>query len=77
MDLKTYLSGLPRGGSTALAKKLGISVSYLSQLSAKKSPLSPQRCVAIEKATCGAVTRQSLRKDWVEIWPELNNAPQE
>ena len=32
----------------------------------------PAYCVAIEKATAGAVTRQELRPgDWRLIWPEL------
>lgn len=30
------------------------------------------RCVAIERATSGAVSRRDLRPlDWREIWPEL------
>lgn len=33
---------------------------------------SPENCVAIEKATNGAVTRKDLRPhDWERIWPEL------
>jgi len=31
-----------------------------------------ERCVAIERATKGAVTRRDLRpNDWLQIWPEL------
>lgn len=31
-----------------------------------------ERCVPIERATEGAVTRRDLRPDdWREIWPEL------
>jgi DNA-binding transcriptional regulator YdaS (Cro superfamily) len=31
-----------------------------------------ERCVPIERATNGAVTRKDLRPDdWQEIWPEL------
>jgi len=30
------------------------------------------RCLAIERATSGAVTRRDLRPDdWQDIWPEL------
>ena len=28
-------------------------------------------CVAIERATLGAVRRADLRPDWAAIWPEL------
>lgn len=43
---------------------------------------SPEYCVAIERATNGAVSRRDLRPDdWYRIWPELVNvefpAPQE
>lgn len=32
----------------------------------------PEYCVAIERATAGAVTRKDLRpEDWAAIWPEL------
>jgi DNA-binding transcriptional regulator YdaS (Cro superfamily) len=35
----------------------------------------PIYCVAIERATAGAVTRRDLRPDdWAEIWPELAEA---
>lgn len=36
---------------------------------------SPANCVAIERATDGAVTRRDLRPDdWRDIWPELAEA---
>ncbi|MBV7457340.1 helix-turn-helix domain-containing protein [Acidovorax sp. sif1233] len=36
----------------------------------------PTHCVAIERATSGAVTRRDLRPDdWHLIWPELATAP--
>lgn len=72
MDLRTYLDGLPPGGVTVLAGKLGISRVYLSQLAAKQNDRqpSPKLCLAIEQKTDGRVTRQSLRDDWKEIWPD-------
>lgn len=71
MDLKTYTSQA-RGLAAALAAKLGISQSYLSQLSKGLCPISPERAVEIERATDGAVTRKDLFKDtWQNIWPEL------
>lgn len=72
MDLKTYLSTLERGGATLLSEKLGVSISFLSQMASGAAAISPARCVSIEQATVGAVTRQELRPDdWNLIWPEL------
>ena len=71
MDLKTYLSR-ERGRAAALAARLGVSPSYLSQMAKGQSPISPERCVEIEHATGGVVTRQHLKPDgWRRIWPEL------
>lgn len=72
MDLKTYLSTLERGGPSRLADALNISSSFLSQIAAGTSPISPARCVEIERSTAGQVTRKDLRPDdWHLIWPEL------
>ncbi|TAM15942.1 MAG: hypothetical protein EPN65_16645 [Pandoraea sp.] len=72
MDLKTYLSTLERGGASALATSIGVSISFLSQMASGSSAISPARCVSIERATGGAVTRRDLRPDdWADIWPEL------
>lgn len=72
MDLKSYLSSLERGESSRLAERLGISISFLSQLSSGKSPISASRCIEIEKETKGLVSRKDMRpNDWAQIWPEL------
>ncbi|UGQ49253.1 YdaS family helix-turn-helix protein [Massilia endophytica] len=43
-----------------------------------KTPISPERCVAIWHFTCGVVTRQELRPDdWMRIWPELDTTDRE
>lgn len=71
MDLKTYILS-ERGTATKLAAALGVSLSYLSQMSDGTSAINPKRCVAIEEATDGSVTRKDLRPDdWSQIWPEL------
>lgn len=76
MDLKTYLSSLERGGASKLAEAIGVSASFLSQMAAGSSAISPARCVSIEKATGGTVSRRDLRPDdWQDIWPELINQP--
>ncbi|MGO4479991.1 transcriptional regulator, partial [Massilia sp. 2TAF26] len=60
MDLKTYISS-ERGRATQLATALGVSASYFSQMVAGTSPISAERCVDIEVATRGVVTRKDLR----------------
>ena len=60
------------GGLTALSNAIGISPAYAWQLKVGMRPLKPAHCVAIERATGGAVTRKDLRPhDWKDIWPEL------
>lgn len=73
MNLREYLEKLPRGGAASLAEKLSISPSFLSQIAARTCAVSPERCVEIELATNGEVTRKDLRPDdWERIWPELS-----
>ena len=61
------------GGQAALAKILGISRMVVHQWVKGYSPLPIKRCVAIEQATEGIITRRDLRPDdWHLIWPELN-----
>ncbi|MGT2474577.1 YdaS family helix-turn-helix protein [Paraburkholderia terrae] len=72
MDLKTYISKSERGTAKRIADHIDVSSSYLSQMAAGTSPISPQRCVAIELFTNGSVTRRDLRpRDWRFIWPEF------
>ncbi|WP_347558541.1 YdaS family helix-turn-helix protein [Robbsia sp. KACC 23696] len=72
MDIKTYLAQGGRGAASKLAAALGVSPSYLSQMSGGQASISPERCVAFESATQGAIKRQDLRpNDWHLIWPEL------
>ncbi|MEQ4896299.1 YdaS family helix-turn-helix protein [Proteus terrae] len=75
MELKKYIDSLEWGGAKELADQLGISKSFLSQMASGVSAISPKRCVEIEIATNGAVTRRDLRPDdWYKIWPELETA---
>lgn len=71
MKLSEYIKS-ERGNGTALADKLGISLSHLSQIAADSTSTAPARCVLIEQFTDGKVTRRDLRPDdWQAIWPEL------
>ncbi|WP_063657393.1 transcriptional regulator [Candidatus Arsenophonus triatominarum] len=72
MKLKEYLSTLKRGEVRLLAEKINVSQSFLSQMASGLCAISPKRCVEIELATCGKVSRKDLRPDdWHKIWPEL------
>lgn len=74
MNLKSYFDS-ERGAAKKLAEALGVSPSYLSQMSAGTTPISPERAVLIEESTAGAVTRRDLFPDnWERIWPELRNS---
>ena len=60
------------GGVSQLASAIGVGQSAISNLVARGGAPSPANCVAIERATKGAVTRKELRPDdWQSIWPEL------
>ena len=60
------------GGQGALAAACGVSPQAVNQWVSGTRAVPLARCVAIERATNGAVTRRDLRPDdWHEIWPEL------
>ena len=71
MNLKQYIQS-NRGEGKRLAAALDIDKSYLSQMAGNDRPISPERCLAIERATGGVVTRRDLRpNDFHLIWPDL------
>lgn len=60
------------GSQALLAEKLGIKQPTVSEWARGDRPIPIERCVDIERATDGAVTRRELRpEDWHRIWPEL------
>lgn len=70
MKLLDYVK--TRATQRELATKLGITPVLINQWANAKRPIPPERCVAIERATSGEVTRPELRPDdWESIWPEL------
>lgn len=69
MDLKSYLSER-RGRASALAVALGVTPVTVHQW-AKGKPVPAERCPAIERVTCGAVTCEELRPDLAESWAYL------
>ncbi len=63
---------MKRGSSKALATKLEVSTSYLSQMASGIAAISPSRAIQIEQLTEGAVTRADcFPDDWETIWPEF------
>lgn len=71
MNLNAW-TGEQRGRSLRLANTLGVTPPVVSDWCTGKKQVPVERCVAIERATEGAVTRRDLRPDdWQAIWPEL------
>jgi DNA-binding transcriptional regulator YdaS (Cro superfamily) len=65
------LAGEAVGGLAKLAALLDLDIQVVSNWKARGS-VPIERCVAIENATGGKVTRRDLRpKDWRSIWPEI------
>lgn len=72
MTLSDYIKTQGRGGLTSLARTIGAHAPDLSRWAAGERPVPIERCVAIEAATGGAVSRIDLKpNDWQLIWPEL------
>lgn len=63
MTLMKYLNSLPLGSATKLAARLRVSPATLSQWRNQRRPVPAARCIAIERATEGAVTCETLRPD--------------
>ena len=74
MKLSEWLD-VERGRGASLATVISVSPVLISQWSTGPRVPPIERCVPIERATNGAVTRQDLRPDdWKDIWPELSQA---
>lgn len=75
MNLSDYLNSANALSASELAK--AIKVDHVAQVNQWRNPKSkrkpnPANCMAIERATGGAVCRWDLRPaDWYEIWPDL------
>lgn len=68
--------GIQRGRSLAIAQAVGVTPPVVSDWVTGKKGVPVERCVAIEIATGGEVTRRDLRPDdWQNIWPELAQSP--
>lgn len=63
MTLQEYFNDKKRGSKDALARELGITRTWMSQLINGRQVCSPELAVEIERLTAGAVTRKDLRPD--------------
>jgi len=63
MTLKEWFATQPRGARTKLAKQLGVSKTWMCQITAGRDTPSAELVVAIHKLTNGQVSRESLRPD--------------
>lgn len=63
MTLQEYFADKKRGAKDALARELGISRTWMSQVISGREVCSPELAVEIERLTGGAVTRKDLRPD--------------
>ncbi len=60
------------GGLSKLASMVGVSAPTMYEWKTSARPVPIARCLSIEQATKGEVTRRDLRpNDWQHIWPEL------
>lgn len=72
MTLNEYLQ---THRATELAKEIGCTSTEISHWRNGVREVPIRRCLPIETATHGEVTRKDLRPDdWAEFWPELADA---
>jgi DNA-binding transcriptional regulator YdaS (Cro superfamily) len=71
MKLNDYLK-LDRGNQVSLAKAINSHAPDISRWASGDRAVPISRCIKIEQATNGKVTRKDLRPDdWMQIWPEF------
>jgi len=74
MNISEYLCS-NKITQASFADLVGVSIGMVNQWLTGNRPVSPEKCVIIEKITNGEVTRKDLRpNDWQAIWPELQPA---
>ena len=68
--LREYFNSLNRAEKDEFLSKVdGLTENYLRRALGSGVTFSPARCVQVEKASGGKVTRKQLRPhDWKEIW---------
>ncbi|CAN0620454.1 protein of unknown function [Burkholderia multivorans] len=70
--LRNFLNSMSPGEQISFAERCGTTIGYLRKAISVGQLLRAGLCVAIERASNGAVTRRDLHPDdWRDIWPEL------
>lgn len=74
-ELNDYLKSMPKDDRDGFAVRCHTTLGYIRKCISTGAYLGPITCVAIERETNGAVTRQMLRpSDFRLIWPDLEKA---
>lgn len=71
MDLKTYLNSLPAAERSAFADRCSTTLGHLKNVMYGIKSCATDLAVLIERESGKQVTRQDLRSDWANHWPEL------
>lgn len=73
MDLKTYLASLAdEAARKKFAADCGTSLGHMRNTCYEEGKqLAVPVCVKVEQLSGQQVTRQELRDDWADLWPEL------
>lgn len=71
MSLKTFLAAMGPAERDAFAGRCETTWGHLRNVMYGVRPCATDLAVAIERESCGAVTRKELRSDWERHWPEL------
>jgi len=71
MNLRAFLNSLRPAEQADFARRCNTSIAYLRKALSAGQLLRVALCVDIERESCRAVTRQELRPDWAQLWPEL------
>jgi len=71
MNLRTYLKRLGPEATERFAVRCATSAGHLRNVGYKLRPCATDLAVRIERESAGEVTRQELRADWSDHWPEL------
>lgn len=71
MDLKTYLTALPPEQREQFAVACLTTAGHMRNVMYGLKSCATDLAVRIEQQSNGKVTRQELRTDWADHWPEL------
>lgn len=74
MELKAFLSAMPKPDRIAFAERCGTTLGHLQNVMYGIKPCATDIAVSIERESKRAVRRWNLRADWKKHWPELIGA---